>query len=628
MQLVQTKAGQFVSSVLRVRSLVIVTLCLAIAHANLGFAAEPSSRQLLPPGSAVILEVRQPQVAFQHALVKRLVPILAQSRAVRDALGNPDFDIFRDSIQHFETQLGISVPQIIESCAGEGLLLSASSDQPQQFAAILTGRDPEKMARLPEVTLSLARKIAAGRGQNLPDPVSKSHQGHAYFQFGEAFYSVAGNRWMLSNQEAVLQGMLDRLDGKNPNTETELSSQLAKTSSDTPGVRLIADLPALKRFPKFNEVAKWPPKDIGAVILAAGWLDLAQRSRTAIVDIDLGHDALVASVKFPTPSTDASSNSTEKLTPGTVGFFASDPGAAAAPLLEPPHLIYSLSWYRDYWKMWENRANVPLPDQVANLETQIASVEKGNLGYSGFDMIRLLGPHHRVVVTRPGPNPYKVEMLDRLPTFGLVLELKDEKEFKDRVLLPVQRILGIVAVTNKMVGQTLQHGSAEISALRFTEDPVAVKSSDRVRYNFEPSYSVTRGHLIIGSTSHLVRTLVDELDRIKASNAPVQIQVTAATSEQGVATTSQGTASQRPRAPGSTEFQKLQFDELANVLTDLHGLAVRNSVLNDGLTISEAEAELSIVQQIVTTLGEVQVAAGFDQTGFEYRIHFALKATR
>lgn len=633
MHLVHILAGRFVDLVRRHRLSAMAILCLLLGIGTAGSAADPTSRQLMPGGTAVILEIRQPQIAFQHALVKRLVPILARSRAVGDTLGNPDFDIFRDSIQHFETQLGIPVAEIIESCAGEGLLISASSDDPPQFAAILTGKDLDKMARLPEVTLSLARKITAGRGQNLPDPFSKSHQGHAYFQFGEAFYAVAGSRWMLSNREAVLQGMLDRLDGKISNAETELSSQLAKTSCDAPGVRLIADLPALKRFSNFNDTAKWPPKDIGGVILAAGWLDLVQRSPTAIVDIDLGNDQVVAAVKFPTTSTDLASNATEKLTPGTAGFFASDPGAMAAPLLEPPQLIYSLSWYRDYWKMWENRAQVPLPDQVANLERQIALVEKGNLGYSGFDMIRLLGPHHRVVVTRPGPNPYKVEMTDRLPAVGLVLELKDEKEFKDKVLLPIQRILGIVAVTNRMVGQTLQHASAEISALRFTEDPAAVKNSDRARYNFEPSYTVTRGHLIIGSTSHVVRNLVDELDRIRVVNGPIpnasiQGQVAATTDAQAIAATTAGTASPPPTAPGSTELQRLQFDELANVLTDLHGLAVRNSVLNDGLTISEAEAELSVVQQIVTTLGQLHVVSGFNQNGFEYRIHFALKATR
>jgi hypothetical protein len=235
---------------------------------------------------------------------------------------------------------------------------------------------------------------------------------------------------------------------------------------------------------------------------------------------------------------------------------------------------------------------------------QIAAVEKGNLGYSGFDMIRLLGPHHRIVVTRPGPNPYKVEMLDRLPAFGVVLELKDEKEFKDRVLLPIQRILGIVAVTNKMVGQTIKHQDAEISALRFTEDPAAVKNSDRVRYNFEPSYSVTRGHLIVGSTSHLVRSLIDELDRLQRDAKPAE----------------------SPAGPGLTERQNVRFEELANVLTDIHGLAVRNAVLNDGLTISEAESELKIVQQIVATLGQLQVHAGFGSDGFEYRVNFEPKA--
>ncbi|MDB5385237.1 MAG: hypothetical protein JWM11_883, partial [Planctomycetaceae bacterium] len=47
----------------------------------------------------------------------------------------------------------------------------------------------------------------------------------------------------------------------------------------------------------------------------------------------------------------------------------------------------------------------------------------------------------------------------------------------------------------------------------------------------------------------------------------------------------------------------------------------------DGLTIAEAEAELNVLQQIVAALGQLQVHAGFGQSGFEYRVNFETKAT-
>ena len=566
-------------------------------------AAEPDSRQLLPPGANLILEIRQPQIVFQHAFVRKLRPIIEQSRGYQDIIGNPDFDIIWDSVQHFEGQMGISLPQIIESCAGESLLISATVDQPQQFAAIVTGRDSVKVSQLPDSVLSLARKIVSGRGQNLPNPIAKKHRDQEYFQFGELCYALAGPQWLLSNRESTLQEMLDRRVAPSTDSIAGIAAELANTKADTPGVRLIADLASLKRLPNFAPVAKWPPPEIGPVILAAGWLDLVQRSSFAVVDLDLGHDKVAASVRFPARA--------EQLTPGTVGYFASEPRTAAAPLLHPPHVIYSASWFRDYSKMWENRDLVPLPDQVKMLETQIASVEKGNLGYSGFDMIRLLGAHHRVVVTRPGPSPYRVDVPDRLPAVGLVLEVRDAKEFTDKVLAPIQRILGIVAVTNKMVIQTIKHQSAEISALRFTEDPAAVQGSDRVRYNFEPSYTVSRGNLIVGSSSFIVRALIDDLDRI--ANQPAAASETLAT----------GLTGTEAAGPGVTEQQSLELGELSQVLTDIHGLAVRNSVLNDGLTIQEAETELGLLQRVISSLGQMQVRGGFDVNGFEYRITFA-----
>lgn len=553
-------------------------------------AAEPSARELLSANAMVVLEVRQPQAVFQHALVMRAVSILNNSRAYQDAVGNPDYDLLRDSINHFESQFGAPILQILDGCLGEGVWASGGGETLNEFCVVGAGRDPAKVAKLPEVTLSLIRRIVAGRGVNLPDPAPRTYQQHTYYQLGDGFYAVAGSRWLLANREALLHGMLDRLDGRQPATTTGVPALLTGPSADGTAIRLAVDLVRLQQQPGYPAQFKWPPKEIGSVILAAGWLDLARRSPHAIAEINLGGDAVRASVRFPSTSVD--------ITAGTLGYFASEPQAAAAPLLEPARLIYSASWYRDYAKMWEKRSDVPLPAEVKNLEAQLAKTEDGVLGYSAFDILRLIGPHLRFVATRPGTSPYRVPVIDRLPNFALVLDVRDEQEFREKVLPPIQKILGIVAITNKMIPQNVPYKTAEVSAMKFAEDTASVMNSDRVRYNFEPTYTVTRGHLIVGSTAGIVRNLIDDLDRLKT----VSVQ-------------------QLPSEPGMTERQIVRFEELAGIVDDLHGLSVRNAVLNDGLTIAEAEHELGILQQLVSTLGQLQVEAGFTPQGFEYRIH-------
>lgn len=556
-------------------------------------AAEPASgRELLPANAAVVVEVRQPQALAQHALLRRALAILDRSRAFQAALGSPDLDLVRDAISQVETEFGIPALQILDSCAGEGIWASAVAETPAEICVIVTGREPDRVARLPAVTLSLARRMLAGRGIVPPDPTARTYEQHTYHQIGDACYAVVGRRWLLSNREASLKAMLDRLDGRQPLTSTGTPKLLTTPAGNGAGVSVAADLKILQKQPGLAAAFKWPPPQLGLVIAAGGWFDLVQRSDHVVAELDFANDAVQAHVRLPAPPT--------SLTPGTVGYFASEPATSAAPLLEPARLIYSASWYRDYWKMWEQRDAVPLKDDIKKLEQQLASTQTGNLGYSAFDILRLLGPHFRFVVTRPTPSPYRVAVTDRLPEFAIVFDVRNEAEFREKVLPPIQRILGIVAITNKMIAQNTPYKTAEVSAMKFAEDAASVMNSDRVRYNFEPTYSLTRGHLVVGSTGAIVRSLIDELDRLQA--APV---------------------TQSPSAPGPTERQVLRFGELAGVVEDVHGLSLRNAVLNDGLTIAEAGAELGILQQLVSALGQLQVQAGFDPRGFEYRIQLA-----
>lgn len=578
-----TRTGQIV----RLYGAVGLFLLLAcVAHSA---EPAPASPGLLSPNAALVLELRQPQALFQHAFLNRITSVLNDSRAFRAALGSPDLDLARDAITHFETEFGLSLPQIIEACTGDGIVASITAESPPEIGIVVTGRDAERVKRLPDVVLSLVRKIVAGRGVNLPDPVSRTYQQHTYYQLGDGCYAVVGTRWLVASRPSVLEGMLDRLDGRQPTTNSGISTLLTGPTATGTAVRIAADLKKLQLVPGMAPLFKWPPPDVGQLIVAGGWFDLVQRSDHLITEIDLSGDAIQAHVRFTAAPT--------AITPGVVGFFASEPATAAAPLLEPGQLIYSASWYRDYWKMWEQRESVPLKEQVQNLEKQLASAETGNLGYSAFDILRLLGPHLRFVVTRPTTNPYRVEVADRLPAFAIVFDIRNEAEFREKVLPPIQRILGIVALTNKMIAQNSKYKTAEVSTMKFAEDAASIQSSDRVRYNFEPAYALTRGHLTIGSTGGIVRNLIDELDRLES-----------------VAST------QSPTGPGPTERQIVRFAELAGVVTDVFGLSVRNAVLNDGLTIAEAGQELAILQKLVSALGQLQVQAGFDQRGFEYRI--------
>ena len=275
-----------------------------------------------------------------------------------------------------------------------------------------------------------------------------------------------------------------------------------------------------------------------------------------------------------------------------------------APPLHPPGTIQSFSWYRDYAGLWNNRS------QLAQDET-VEKVEKGDedagkqlavfgTSFRPSELISQLGPHFRIVTTEQEKVPYdKVAVEDVLPAAAFLVDLRDEEKFR-KMTDPFVRLLGLIQGGEQRVLTVRQdYKSAQLLSFVFQETDDEVRKRPRDQYNFRVTSSITRGHLIIGTTPTVVQAVINELDQPRGT---------------------------QPDPGAFTERQHISFPRLARQLGRMQSSATRKIVLSTGWTVEKAEHEYQVALGLLSSLGEAHVRLGDDADGFGIEIVIGAKA--
>ncbi|MCH8828687.1 MAG: hypothetical protein IID45_03815 [Planctomycetes bacterium] len=405
-------------------------------------------------------------------------------------------------------------------------------------------------------------------------------------------YAVAGNRFLFTNREQRLRRMLDQITDAAGGKDSPRSG---KAASATPRLRLQLDFRALRQIPDVKKALKMPSSNAGLVAFLGGWLDLLRRGDR--LDVVLSFRERCLDLKLSVPI------SPQNATTGVRGFFAESAHESAAPLLKLPGTIYTASWYRDYRSLWRNRKKLLAADSVEKLEKGEKQL-RDQLAVIGAKalpsrIISELGPHFRIAAVRRKQSQYRFPSKSRLPAFVLAVDLHNETAFRDKVM-PLLRGIGFILAVGeaKMLARKSNYRGGELTSLRFRDDPVSASTGNKIRFQFTPTYCITRGHFIVGSTESVVKQTIDELHRQSK-------QSRSRTDSARVAT---------------TEIQQLSFIEMANAVRDYRGPVARTLALNLGLRMTEANAELEILARALRHLGTANVRVTRSKQSFEYRI--------
>jgi hypothetical protein len=544
---------------------------------------------------AVTVEIRRPLDVWNHPLVASVRTELYKSRQFQSVLATPQYDRVRLLTQLIERGTGESWEKGLAKLTAGGAVLTFSPGKDGGLTLIVTADNAKTMQRF----VTTARDHVRSR---LPEPqratafATVRRDGVDFVRVGTAAYAVVGPRLVFASSERRLLNAVKQVGWAVPTRRqrgTTAGGHSPPYSLPASGtlVRVTIDAAAVRNIPQVKKALQLPAENTVLVALLGGWSDLLRRSKTITGELTAVGNALEFRVRGDAKAT--------VVTPGLEGFFADGRQRRIAPLLQLPDAIYAASWYRDYRSLWDGRAKLLAAKPLKKLEEGNETLRQQFSVIGGkalpSRMFSLLGPHIRVVAVRQQKSEYAVEVSSRTPTAGLVVDLRDEEAFRKEVT-PLFRAVGLLLTVNeaKMATRKSQYKGAELISVGHRDDPVSAKTGNRLRFNLNVTYAVTRGHLVAGTTRTIVERLIDELDRQARER-----------------TTLSTTA---------TEIQRISLAEAAAAVKDFQPAVLRQLALDLGLSVAEGKAEVAVVGELLKAIGSIRTQAGFDDKGFEYRV--------
>lgn len=585
----------------------------ACLGASLAAAAEPELTALVPADSILVVSVNRPLHGLESPFVREVADILRASVGYRQSLQTPEFGRLRQALRFIEHSQGADWRTAIGKLTAGGAILSVRVERiggPAIVSVVVAADEDGTMSRFVDAGMTEIRRQAAAKRQakagaaapggavdeGASPIVSKDYAGVTCHQVGNGHFAQFGRRLFLTSHREALEALIDRQQGRGTDTPFEIpeSLRLSDSQGQPPLVQLIANLRKFREGDeKLQQALKLPANDVFAMLLLGGYFDLLRHSDSVTAALVVENDSLVARVRFPTGS--------NQFTAALKGFFAVDENAAAAAPLTVPGAFFSASWYRDYARLWNARREL-IPEEVAKqMEEGNAQQRKQTGGLGIIDVVEMLGPHFRFVAAPQTETVYKTKLEERIPAFGVAIDVRDETAFRERVFTPLNKIINSPIVVLFAEVGSIEHRGAALTTIRFREDEKSPGKTNRLYYQFSPAFTLTHGHLVVGSTAEIARGIVEALDnQLSEPIAPPS-------------------ASNGVRV---TDRQQLKFHEVLAYGKDYEPRLLRGAILHNALTPEEAAQDLDMLRRLLTRLGQVnsQTTIGADFFDFSLKV--------
>lgn len=554
-------------------------VCLVLVLPLTARGADAFERGLLHPEAVFVLEVQKPLEWAKHPSLNQVFKSLSNTRQARHALETPEFQRVLAARDFLKSASGQDWDQALSDLTAGGVWVGVTPKPNERATLVIAAANAEAWTKLESSLLSTLKTL----GQEPPKP--ETYQGIKAYRIENSFLAVVGHRLIAASQEADFKRMVDELL-KQPAAEPTASTGVQ------PSVSLSVDWKTVRKLPGLQKAYERPSSDAGQVAIFGGWLDVLGST-----------ERLTANLNWPENSTEITLNLTASPVDADAplaGFFAQSPQDVLAPLLDPPGTIYSASWFRDYAALWEQRAEVLTKEAVEKMEKGDRDI-RGQFavigaGFTPSELFRQMGTKFRVVLARSEKTDYRVDLENRLPAAALCVSLKDEKAFLKEAEM-ISRAMGLIlAFDRQMLTKSTEHAQAKLKGFWFRDDEKASGQGNRIRYNFNPTWTVAREHFIFGSTRDIVAKVIDELDRQSA------------TPETALSTLR------------VTDRQLLSFTEFSKSLSDFREAILEGTALDRGFALPDAITEFDLAQDALSALGRLTTQAAFTEQGFEYQI--------
>lgn len=469
-------------------------------------ALDPAA--LMPPTCLVYIEITRPEALLDRVLDPTLKAHLAALPSVQKYYEGPQFAQLHMGVALLEGALQSKWEPASRSLVGGGIYFGLD---PAAEAALLVirVREPELAAKLLQTLADLAEVDAQNHGR--PSPVKTAeYRGLKGWSLGpNDNHVLVGDLLLLSNKAPYLKAAVDHvLDGPGPtNLAADPQFAQARAARDpTDAAWAYVRLEALRSNPRVARVLEAKSNNVLVELLLGGVAETLKHAPYATAALQASSAGLRLRASLPRPADAAV---------GQRGWYFASGGAEQLP--QPAGTISTIVLARDLSGMWLARDE--LFDEQTNTGFAQADTQLG-LFFSGRDfateVLGELEPRLRFYVLRQEfPTPPKPAV--KIPSFVLVVEMKQPEVFSKQLLVGYQKIVGLVNVLTGQQGlpgmlmEAENYRGTTITKSTFLAEGLENAEAAPLYYNFSPACARVGKYFVYSSTVDGLRRVIDAL---------------------------------------------------------------------------------------------------------------------
>lgn len=480
--------------------------CLLVAGAAMPARAEGPADplRLVPARAALVAKIENPSAILHSVYDLKAFQDVQKIDAVKEFLGSTNVGRFNQLVHYFENKLSTDKFGVLDKVAGGGVVFALKIEKKPKVLLIVQGKDAKATKEFVDLSLDIIKKELV-RQEKKEKIERATYNGVRGYHIGKKLYlAVAGRALIFSNHVDALKASinLQQHKGGKDITSNKNLRRARKMLAPHPEAWAWLDLEKVRRIPKSKEFFNATTKP-GALALnftfMGGMIDVAGRAPFVVAGFYHKGNRFTYTVRMP--------RGLKGMHDKVAGLFPTKQ-QKPLPLLEPPHVLSSSSFYLDLGKFWKNRGKLMNEQQRKRLEKFDQNSGRFLGGVKLSQLFEKSGSQYRFVITQPSEPIYKNKKpQQKLQAYGLVHKMRDPSLGRslDRMLRAVA-ILGAAKFNVKMVEE--KHGDVTLVTYRFPEDGELKQDKGDIRFNFTPCFAQVGNQFLVASTVELGRDLI------------------------------------------------------------------------------------------------------------------------
>lgn len=566
-------------------------LCVLVASVAPAAAQSAKDPLRFVPGQAeFVLKIDHPRAALEAIEKNDLFQQAQQLAAVGQYYDSGNFQQLYQLVAYFEKQLGKDRHEIVDELSAGGIVLGARLTEPKGAVLILQAKSEPALRRFMGIALDVVEKELERQGAK-DGIVRKKYEGCEIGLIGPKLaFAVADGALVIATDEKALTMALDAGLDKNGQKSVLTDADFITARKSAPKNTLAwawLHLDEIRKYQQFKDGLQAASLDPAQVILFGGLTDLLKRSPYLTASLIRESDTLhKVRVQMPRGRDGM---------PALAHMILPAEGNGTLPLLLPPRVISSTSYYLDMGEYWDKRVAILGEKNAKGLEDGDKNLTKVLGGIKLEKLFHTAGPHHRLVFAQQKESPYKIKPGNAFPAVALVVSMRDPSFAKDmNGILRSAALLATFQVGLKLKEETYKE--CELVSYYFDEKKSVENDPKNVRFNFSPTYVACGDQFIMSATAELARDLIDAIkaeSKQKPSKASMRTEIFAS---------------------GAAEIAKAS-----------EGAGITQLILSQALSPKAAKEEFANILAFTQRLGSLRLEMNYGPRDFRYDIIWQAK---